>query len=530
MAIELNAVKKKKSNVSKAVSDGSSLISNPIKKSDGTALKRSSSNKITLPKAERQKSAAKPLSDMIAMQFSGNAVARNNAIAGANVYDAVKSYSNRSKETAARYKRIAATKEIQDKAKGQSYLKKELPKSGFMLGGDPVARNRAIQTGIKANATEEEREAQAAKDLIAAANSPVERFMQGLGRGLALGPTTRFSWQEETPTEKMVSDLTNNTVSGSAGNMVGEALPYLMAYGKLGGAVGDAAMKLPGAAKLGGFGQGVVKSLAADTVLGAPLNANYVVNKQGLGGKEAVKEFVKQEALDLGLGVGTEFVGAAFKKLHGKNLKSEADLLKLTAAERAKVESYAEKLQRLSQTQYNAKVVNIRNPYKGQTPVISGDIRYNVPVLTTKNAIVNVNSANTRKELKSIYQTIFDRHIKQHNVTVKNLLFNGRKYDVTINKKAIGKVISANDLSLEKVAILDSLDDVISNGHYVGSGEVLGKNNEQIVRYDYFETEIKIGKGNYIVAFDVEVYPNTNNYKTHRVINEIDLTPLPPQT
>lgn len=85
MAIELNTIKRKKSNkssVSKAVSDGNSLINNPIKKADGTALKRSSSNKITLPKAERQKNAAKPLSDMIAMQFSGNAVARNNAIAG----------------------------------------------------------------------------------------------------------------------------------------------------------------------------------------------------------------------------------------------------------------------------------------------------------------------------------------------------------------------------------------------------------------------------------------------------------------
>lgn len=317
MAITLEKIKRKKDNrnrqntikknaANKAAPSGSSFVSNPIKRSDGTAINGSLKNKSGFSKTTGQRNAAKPLSDMIAMQFSGNAVARNNAIAGAKVYDAAKSYSNRSKEMAARYKRIAATKEIQDKAKGQSYLKKELPKSGLMLGGDPVARNRAIQTGIKANATEEEREAQAAKDLIAAANSPVERFMQGLGRGLALGPTTRFSWQEETPTEKMVSDLTNNTVSGAAGNMVGEALPYLMAYGKLGGAVGDAAMKLPGAAKLGGLGQGVVKSLAADTVLGAPLNANYVVNKQGLRGKEAVKEFAKQEALDLGLGVGME--------------------------------------------------------------------------------------------------------------------------------------------------------------------------------------------------------------------------------
>lgn len=278
----------------------------------------------------------------------GNAQVRNNALLGLDLFNRVNAFGEGSRETERRYKAIAASPEIQELAKGQSYLKKELPQSGLMLGGDPVARNAAMRTAIKANATEQEREVQAAKDLIAAANSPVERFMQGFGRGLAPGPTTRFSWQEETPTEKMVSDLTNNTVSGAAGNMVGEALPYLMAYGKLGGAVGDAAMKLPGAAKLGKFGQGALKSVAADAVLGAPLNANYVLNKQGLRGEEAAKEFAKQEALDFGLGVGMEFIGAAFKKLRGRNLTSEADLLNLTAAERAEVESYAERLQRLA--------------------------------------------------------------------------------------------------------------------------------------------------------------------------------------
>lgn len=284
-----------------------------------------------------------PLPTRDVLSGIGNAQVRNNAILGLDLFNRGNAFGAGSKATEQKYREIAASPEIQELARGQSYLKKELPQSGLMLGGDPVARSAAIRTGIKANATEQEREVQAAKDLIAAANSPAERFMQGLGRGLALGPTTRFSWQEETPTEKMVSDLTNNTVSGAAGNMLGEALPYLMAYGKLGGAVGDAAMKLPGAAKLGTVGQGVVKSVVADAVLSAPLNANYVVNKQGLGGKEAVKEFAKQEALDLGLGIGMEFIGAAFKRLRGKKLASgkiiadEADLLNLTRAEQVEV-------------------------------------------------------------------------------------------------------------------------------------------------------------------------------------------------
>ena len=38
-----------------------------------------------------------------------------------------------------------------------------------------------------------------------------------------------------------------------------------------------------------------------------------------------------------------------------------------------------------------------------------------------------------------------------------------------------------------------------------------------------FETPIKINGQNYIVSFCVELFPNTNNDRTHRVINEIDL-------
>ena len=278
----------------------------------------------------------------------GNAQVRNNALLGLDLFNRGSAFGEGSRETERKYKEIAASPEIQELAKGQSYLKKELPQSGLMLGGDPVARNAAIRTGIKANATEEEREVQAAKDLIAAANSPVERFMQGFGRGLAPAPTTRFSWQEETPTEKMVSDLVNNTTSGVVGNLTGEALPYLMAYGKLGGVVGEAAMKLPGAAKLGNVGRGVLKSVAADVAIGAPLNANYVLNKEGLRGEEAAKEFAKQEALDFGIGIGMEFIGAAFKALRGKKLTSSADILNLSAGERAEIESYAERLQRLA--------------------------------------------------------------------------------------------------------------------------------------------------------------------------------------
>ena len=43
-------------------------------------------------------------------------------------------------------------------------------------------------------------------------------------------------------------------------------------------------------------------------------------------------------------------------------------------------------------------------------------------------------------------------------------------------------------------------------------------------RYEYFETKATIDGKPYVVAFDVEVIPGANNYRTHKVLNEINLT------
>ena len=40
-----------------------------------------------------------------------------------------------------------------------------------------------------------------------------------------------------------------------------------------------------------------------------------------------------------------------------------------------------------------------------------------------------------------------------------------------------------------------------------------------VIRYDYFETPIKIGNANYIARFDVEVFQGANNYRTHQLVN-----------
>lgn len=55
------------------------------------------------------------------------------------------------------------------------------------------------------------------------------------------------------------------------------------------------------------------------------------------------------------------------------------------------------------------------------------------------------------------------------------------------------------------------------------------KQSESIAstRYEYFETKATIDGKPYVVAFDVEVIPGKNNYRTYKILNEINLTSVP---
>ena len=116
------------------------------------------------------------------------------------------------------------------------------------------------------------------------------------------------------------------------------------------------------------------------------------------------------------------------------------------------------------------------------------------------------------------------------DIVVNGTRFENGTYTVTVNKSAVGKIISDPNLSAEKISVLDNIEDVVGNANYVGSGEYVShgsKNKSDVSRYDYFETEVSINGKEYIVSFDVEVHPNVNNYRTHKVINEINLTSSP---
>ena len=70
------------------------------------------------------------------------------------------------------------------------------------------------------------------------------------------------------------------------------------------------------------------------------------------------------------------------------------------------------------------------------------------------------------------------------------------------------------------------MNDIITNANYIDSAEYVqhGNKAKNVTRYDYFEIPAQINNKNYIVSFDVEVMPGTNNYRIHKVIKEINLT------
>lgn len=181
------------------------------------------------------------------------------------------------------------------------------------------------------------------------------------------------------------------------------------------------------------------------------------------------------------------------------------------------------------------RVTTIQRPYRGKTPVQtqkstaavtvdSGSVR------AAQNRIDGVQGLegampgkSFKTTLKEAYKSVF-KPVK--NVPVSGVTFEGKPYTVDIPGSVPGKVISDPNLTAEKLALLDNLPDVVHNGEYVGSGEYVqhGSKQKKTVRYDYFEALAKIHDRLYMVSFDVEVFPNVNNYRTHK-LNEIELSP-----
>lgn len=182
------------------------------------------------------------------------------------------------------------------------------------------------------------------------------------------------------------------------------------------------------------------------------------------------------------------------------------------------------------------RVTTIQSPYQGTRPVQAQ--KSAAPVTVDSGSVERAanridgarNLSNTpvgrsfKSTLRDVYKSVFQA---AKGILVDGLTFEGRQYTVDIPNSVPGKVISDPNLTAEKLALLDILPEVVRNGEYVGSGEYVphGSKKKDTVRYDYFETIVKISGRNYVVSFDVEAYPSVNNYRTHK-LNEIELSPV----
>lgn len=182
------------------------------------------------------------------------------------------------------------------------------------------------------------------------------------------------------------------------------------------------------------------------------------------------------------------------------------------------------------------RVTKINSPYSGPVPeVISSNNNVveisNEAVHEAQNKIdesKNSQDRSLRSALtKAIEAIFFPENSNPIKVKVSNVKFDNSDYVVTFNKSAISKLVSDPNISAEKLAVLYDIEDVIEQGKYVGSGQYIQKNNKQkqTIRFDYFESDVTINGSPYVVAFDVEIFPFENQYRTHKVyeIKNIDL-------
>ena len=182
-------------------------------------------------------------------------------------------------------------------------------------------------------------------------------------------------------------------------------------------------------------------------------------------------------------------------------------------------------------------VTTIKKPYKGEVPTQT-QRQNTAPVQVSSEALAQAQNSiagarglesslpgqSFKSTLKNVYKSIFK---PATGIVVDGTSFGGQPYAVDIPNSVPGKVISDTNLTAEKLALLDNLPDVVRNGTYVGSGEYVphGSKAKKTVRFDYFEAPVEINGKQYIASFDVEAFPDVNNYRTHK-LNEIELSPM----
>ena len=177
----------------------------------------------------------------------------------------------------------------------------------------------------------------------------------------------------------------------------------------------------------------------------------------------------------------------------------------------------------------------IKSPYEGESPNKKADTKGERVEIPAESFEEGKRIYETRQkgagqpgivsEVKKALTNILNSIGGQHAVVSNNTEFGRKPYEVMVNMNVAGKLAGDPNPSAEKFAVLKNIDSIIENAAYMGSGDYVrhGTKNKNVTRYDYFETEVNINGKPYVVAFDVEVVPGKNNYRTHKVLNEINL-------
>lgn len=181
------------------------------------------------------------------------------------------------------------------------------------------------------------------------------------------------------------------------------------------------------------------------------------------------------------------------------------------------------------------RATTIQKPYNGKVPVQTEAAETAAPVVISENAVEDARQAITAsqqsgtfsKMIKTILQSVFQRGGGRRSIRIQGLEFDGKPYDVTLGGKFAAKVASDPNMSKEKLAVFSEIDQAVATARYAGSGEYNKQKTkaESVQRYDYFEKSLMINGQPFVMTFDVEVYKDTNNFRTYRVIKEMSLTP-----
>lgn len=429
---------------------------------------------------------------------------------------------------------------------------------------------KANRSGNKRRLSDTQRQYQEEQYKTKAVPQAIARLTEKAINDVALAPVS-IPYQIATGKKLVDMGLEPTTksaeVGAAVGNIAGDILSYGTGYKAAEKAVGKAASKAlatktgqkavekavsskvgkkVGEKTIKKVAESATKSAIADATVGTTLNLSHA-RSEGLEGKELAQDMALNAALDLGIGGAIEALPIAKALVKsGKTTAKEAtqqtakDTLRKASesTQTAEKSVNAELPTKATKTAENGKVdlatkngkqagrvTYIQNPYKGEMPKITTKViskPSEISAQTMDDVRYILHTTDNKSELK---HELKERFGNPRTVTVNGLSFNGEPYKVNINKKSIGKIVS-DGTKEQNIAFLSVIDDALKNAEYVGSGSYVPHSSKQkkTVRFDYFESDVKLGGEDYIAKIDVEAFPDVNNYKTHNV-EKIELIP-----